>query len=536
MKTIRNYPQQAACILVLLLLLCATHVSGQEADFRKLSKTYTLHDDGSTEVRVEKDLLLHTHLAFNSLYGETFIVYNPEYQSVEFHSAYTTQADGTRIDVPENAFNEVLPSFAADAPAYNGLKEIVVTHTGLETGASIYLDYTLHTKAGYYPALDIDEIIQESSPVKAYTITVNVPESKALSYHLNASKIAPSVQKGNGTVRYRWNFKNIPASSKLPFLPLNHTDAIRLTASTATSAEDVLTGWAQSWDESLDTGWKTYARSLTESCKTPEEKADVLQKYVSTRIGNSGVSPEACGYKLRNANEVLRSAYGTETEKTNLLAALFREAGLNPRIVAVYPAGMAYGLQPIRSFAVMCGNRFYSALRQSTGIESRGGLDEVWAFDGQKASPLTVEARTKENILSLETRGDDWKQIPVNNGYAILEGKQKSDVHFWQMERLNSKRNVVLEIPGLIHTDYTHRITLPEGSELQTLPVEIKLEKPVGRIHISITKNENIVTVKRELELKKQQIPPSEYKDFREIINTWLDKNTEQVLVRLNEN
>lgn len=536
MKTIRIYPHTTAFLLILFFLSCAVHVSGKEADFLKLSKTYTLHEDGSTAVRVEKVLAIHTHLAFNSLYGETFIVYNPQYQDVEFHSAYTIQADGTRIDVPENAFNEVLPSAAADAPAYNHLKEMVVTHTGLETGATIYLDYTLRTNPGYYPALDIDEIIEEASPVKEYTITINIPENKPFSYHLNASKLKPSVQKEKGMIRYRWNFKNIPASSKLPFLPLNRTDAIRLTASTTPSTEEALTGWAGSWNENLDSEWQTYIRSLTETCKTPEEKADALQKYVSSQIGNSRVSPVMCGYRLRSAGEILGSAYGTEAEKTHLLAVLFRNAGLEPEIVAVYPAGMAYGLKPVRTLAVMYNNRFYSALRQSSGIESRGELDEVWAFDTQKASKIPVRAEVKENVLSLKTGADDWKQIPDNNGYAVLEGKQKSNVHSWQMDRLNSNRNVVLEIPNLIHADYTHTITLPEGSDLLTLPAEIKLDTPVGRVEISISREGNIVTVKRELELKKQQIQPSEYKNFRTIINTWLDKNTEQVLVRLNRN
>lgn len=533
MKTIRINRHTTAFLFVLFLLSCATHVWGKEADFLKLSKTYTLHTDGSTEVRVEKALVLHTHLAFNSLYGETFIEYNPGYQEVEFHSAYTIQADGTRVDVPENAFNEVLPSAAADAPAYNHLKEIVVTHTGLEIGATIYLDYSLHTKAGYYPALDIDEIVEEDSPVKAYTLTVDVPESKPFAYHLNASNLKPSVQKENGRIRYRWNFKNIPASPKLPFLPLNRTDAIRLTASTALSAENALTGWAANWNGTLDEEWKTFVQSLTGACKTPQEKADVLQKYVSSKIGYSRVSPEMCGYTLRTPGEVLRSAYGTEAEKTNLLAVLFREAGLEPEIAAVYPAGMAYGLMPVRSLAVMNDNRFYSASRQSAGIESRGELDEVWIFDTHKAYRKPVSAEVKENIVLLETKGDDWKQIPENNGYAILEGKQKSDVHFWQMDRLNSNRNVVLEIPNLIRADYTHTVTLPEGSELQTLPTEIDLDNPAGHVRISISREGNTVTVKRMLELKKQHIQPSGYKDFRTIILTWLDKNTEQLLVRL---
>jgi len=62
-------------------------------------------------------------------------------------------ADGKKVETPSNAFNEILPSFAAGAPAFNGLRDMVITHTGLERGAVINLDYTLHTAKDNTPAL-----------------------------------------------------------------------------------------------------------------------------------------------------------------------------------------------------------------------------------------------------------------------------------------------------------------------------------------------------------------------------------------------
>ena len=53
---------------------------------------------------------------------------------------------------------------------------MVVVHTGLELGATIYLDYSIITKPGYYPALDINERLQETSPVKECKVSISVPE------------------------------------------------------------------------------------------------------------------------------------------------------------------------------------------------------------------------------------------------------------------------------------------------------------------------------------------------------------------------
>ena len=162
--------------LVVLLFMVAPAKAVSEAEFGKLHKTYILHTDGSQEMRVQK--------AMNRLYGESFIVYNPEFQELKIHESYTRQKDGNIVKTPENAFVEVLPSAAADAPAYNGLKEMVVVHTGLELGATIYLDYSVITRPGYLPELDVCEQIEELSPIREYVLSVSVPENKPLHYEL----------------------------------------------------------------------------------------------------------------------------------------------------------------------------------------------------------------------------------------------------------------------------------------------------------------------------------------------------------------
>ena len=61
---------------------------------------------------------------------------------------------------------------------------MVVTHTGLEIGATICLDYTLTTHVGFYPFLDVAEQLQEHSPVKDYQIEITLPEEEKLTYGL----------------------------------------------------------------------------------------------------------------------------------------------------------------------------------------------------------------------------------------------------------------------------------------------------------------------------------------------------------------
>ena len=69
---------------VLVFVVSARPQQANESDalFNKVSKTFTLNADGSMNTRVVKQVKLLTYNAFHRLYGETFIVYNPESQKL----------------------------------------------------------------------------------------------------------------------------------------------------------------------------------------------------------------------------------------------------------------------------------------------------------------------------------------------------------------------------------------------------------------------------------------------------------------------
>ena len=103
-----------------------------DAQYISLLREYTLNADGSMDYRYVKEQKLITYRAFHSLYGETFVTYNPSFQKLTVNKCFTVMADGKTVETPSNAFNEILPSFAAGAPPFNQLRDLVITHTGLE--------------------------------------------------------------------------------------------------------------------------------------------------------------------------------------------------------------------------------------------------------------------------------------------------------------------------------------------------------------------------------------------------------------------
>ena len=63
-----------------------------DAVYLNLTKTFILNEDGSIVQKIEKEHKLLTYRAFQSLYGDTRIVYNPEFQQLQIDESYTIMA------------------------------------------------------------------------------------------------------------------------------------------------------------------------------------------------------------------------------------------------------------------------------------------------------------------------------------------------------------------------------------------------------------------------------------------------------------
>lgn len=507
-------------VTLAMLILALPMKAVSEAEFGKLSKTYTLHADGSQEMRLQKELTLFTHAAMNRVYGESFIIYNPEYQKLEIHDSYTRQKDGTIVKTPENAFVEVLPSAAADAPAYNSLKEMVIVHTGLELGATIYLDYSVVTCPGYLPELDVCEQVEELSPIREYVFSLSVPESKPLHYEWLNGKIAPVVKTADGMKTVTWTLKNVqPRPYSLDVsLPAGNIQAV--VASTYASKADAL----KVIKRQLENNGKDVselAQKLTAGAQTTEQKKDLLTVYVEG-LGNCSLTLSQTGYRLRPAFEVIRSAYGTEAEKVALLAALQQAIGIRAELKAAFPktedkdaAGLAAlsglfvtnnGVADIQDFiSVVDLNAQSVALKKVTHVVSR-------------TDTLRVSDKTGKMLA------DGYRKIDLpqaRGGWASYDGR---------MTALNTTRPVNLLLRHLPDETYTYIVKIDEGMKPTVIPTNKKIENPVGIMEVAVKKAVNKIEIIRTLKLKKQLITPADYPAYYCLMAEWMDINGNNLL------
>jgi hypothetical protein len=246
-------------------------------------------------------------------------------------------ADGKIVPSPENAFNEVLPRFASGVPDYNHLREMVVTHAGLELGCKVDLDYEIKSKAEYLPFLNENIVLQENVPVENLDIIVNVPDDTELNFKLIHIETQAKISKKKGYTQYTWNFKDLGGLAHEANQPHDLSFLPRLTFSNV-NMPDAISTLYNTIDLTLTNDIKEI---VTKRIWGKENKIQIireLQKIVSKEMNTFHIPLEYSAYSGRPLSEVWKSNGGTELEKIFLLKELLGYAGIESNIVlAVSP-------------------------------------------------------------------------------------------------------------------------------------------------------------------------------------------------------
>ena len=568
-------------LFLLLLPLFGRAAAAPEARYDRLSESWTLRPDGTLEYRCAKQLTLFTHTAMNGTYGESFIVYDPACQELVIHDAYTRQKDGTIVRTPENAFVEVLPAAAADAPAYNGLKEMVVVHTGLELGATVFLDYSVVTRADARPQIDVCRPLLQTSPVREYRLSFSVPAGTPVRTELLALSAKPSVSRKEGMETTGYVFRNLPAASREPEVSPAAGDVPVLTAVTASSAQAALQPLVAAF-AAPDATVTALAARLTEGCGDELSKMRALWSYVGSRIARCPLTLEAAGYRVRPAADVVATAYGTDAERANLLYALLTAAGLPAEPLAAYrvPAdepglgavsallvetsadGRTFRLVPGRNGDAAAG---YCRLRGLRDGKMREIEPQPRAFLYEAALKLSDDAADARlqitcdeaflpyagDTVSLLLPGASGsagvaasgrvactgsRTLPmkkVGDGYSLLTlpvpGCGYAQTAYADY---NTVRNSNLLLPYLSDETTDYLVELPAGTVCCTPAGERKVSNAAGMFVASVVKSDGRVSVSRTLKLKKRLIAPADYAAFRALMVEWNDADGRTLLFR----
>ncbi len=502
---------------IILVLAIAFSYSQENTDavFKKLVKEYTLNTDGSIDYREIKEIELHSHYAFHRLYGETFIVYNTDYQELKFNSAYTVMKDGKKVVTPDNAFNQVLPRFCNHAPAYNHIREMVVTHTGLEVGATINLDYAIHTKEGYYPGLMETELLLNSSPTEKLEIIVSIPEDKELYFNMINLDIKPDIKAEYGVKTYTWSFKDLPASSKERFQPADHTSEPQLQFSTLTFREAYDTFVNQeAFSIMTNETMNEAVEKVSSNCTDKFKIALKLQDIVCNNLGNINIPLEYSGYRCRNTIDTWKSNQGTPLEKALLLHALLEKAGIGSEVITAIPTsyyGNTGDLGIINTFAVKVNIKKHGDIFLKPDAMNSQTMNYNWG--GMAVLPLNLKGKVVPKFPKAEA-GEIEMEFEINidhaeepEGKAIIDIEKQNNPYYKIYKDSAYVKRMIKGTSGV--TEYKVINITPEETEVDvTFKPGIKTE---GLYHyLELPSASNGVDSWRMTQLTKQRSAPLE--------------------------
>ena len=541
MKTLSIY----IGILGMLLLAVLPVKAESEAEFRKLSKTYTLRADGSQELRVQKELTLFTHAAMNGLYGETFIVYDPEFQELTIHESYTRQKDGTVIKTPSNALVEVLPSSAANAPAYNHLKEMVVVHTGLELGATIYLDYSIVSKAGYLPELDVCCPVKELSPVKEFIFRLNVPAGKSVRYELLNASAKPVIAQGNGMKSFIWTLKDV---APRPYAYPSGRGNLGLVQAVASGMMPVFV--ASTWPgytEAVKYLQKQFAvgntsvvegkvAELTQGLEgNPQAMRNAIANYMAGlyQLGHCNVSLQDAGYRLRPASEVITSAYGTQAELVNLDVTLQRAAGLEAEVAVCALRPSVDGNRGLATvMSLVCQSKKMPEKVALTGTEE-ACLQPFMTITDLQGKKLMLEsylgAKEARTIDTLEVKSDKLQELA--DGWGIVPLSDPTPVHSLYAYAGNTSISEKILLPRMVDCALETIVRLPEGMKWSG-HADKEISNACGKVVFSYEAVKGGVKVTRSIRIDRQLQTPANYKELYALLSEWRDTNNHTLVVK----
>jgi hypothetical protein len=576
-------------LLLLLAASCSVQLTEEqkESDSVLIKQTheYTLNADGSMDYRYFHRRLFNSYLAFHRLYGESFVIFNPEYQTLEVTKSETTMADGKRVQSPSNAFNPVLPFQAADAPAYNHLREMVITHVGLEIGATVELDYTLSTKPGFAPLFSEKLMLNESSPIVELEVIVRVPKGETLNHILvnqtSGIKFSKKTQ-GNFDV-YLWTAQNVSALSNEGHQAEGFADYQTLIFSNKNfgDAFETLKG-ALTKEFSVDKSMESILKSGSKGW----DLAESIRNYVANGMNTYRVQPKYMGYRFRSPLQVWQGNGGNEAEKAILLAALLNEAGFKAEVaMGAYPhlinsevgiplafdkyvvkvefEGETRFLKSTQDEAAIPGNRTIISngddqvvpiqktslkmdLKANFEVGSNGSISGAATLrnnQGDKEKTLLggIDANAYKSVVITEGSDPIASSITLGKGFSAEKTGEYFTItlpHFAQgvasakIGELPTERTTRFELPYAYDETYEFSIKLPKGFVAVGTTHNEYLENEFGSVTISKEIGSDEIKIIRNLKLNQAIVPVEQYANFRLLMGLWADKNLNAIVYK----
>ena len=471
-----------------------------DAIYKLIRQRYTVRRDGTSEYNYRKELTLLRNRAITAYAdkGETFIVYNPAFQSLTVNECYTIRKDGSRVQTPKRAFVEQLPSDCQSCGRFNNLVELAIVHTALEYDCTIVLDYTI---TSHTDILQQKIQLTQDCPVERYEIIIDQPYDMDFFYSLQANGADISQPADKHTLHLVAN--NLRQSYADHYLPPSETIYPTLWFSNRTSVSPAMQQVRGKLPDAVNliNSERVRIRKLgnLNSHQRNLLLVEALRDYVADNIRTNNLPPSLLNHRSADAAQVWHSGCGTPYEKAVTLAALLRQAGF-------------YAYATVNEEQVLTADdKRFSLVGSGEATVSVVVDDEQLQLSATQKTPQRTPKSSSlfpEEINGFVVHTIPSKDCPIDINPAYLP----------------SQRTTPLQAARCDET-YSYKLLNEKTTLLKPVQFEYSVEG-LGSISISIKQVADHTEIVKHLSIEQDIIQPDQYKDFRRMMIDWNQYNT----------
>ena len=341
-------------------------------------------------------------------YGDIAIPYQPTSQNIGVNIARTITADGTVLQPPDEAYNDVTPPGLLSYNLYSDAMWKVISMVGLVPGVCIEYKVTLEDKvAGGETWITGGYNFQSTEAALETSYALQMPRAWHLQWEIanTTSQTNPLVPQisytENNTVIYIWRYGETSALELEDGMPHVNDIVPRLHYSSIANWQAVYAWYKElakdRYTPNADIEEKV--QQLIGDLETDEAKVRAIYNFVASKIRYVGIELGQSAYQPSYATEVFQVQYGDCKDKTTLLISMLDLAGIKayPCLISMAPYERIDTTLPFLSQF----NHIVAAV--PTGVDTYIWLDATAATCSYGDLPYSTQGRT--GFLISDTQG-----------------------------------------------------------------------------------------------------------------------------------
>lgn len=298
--------------------------------------SHQLDDDGTVTSTTHEITRLNSRKSIEKLGENRDLSYKPAYQQPTLNIARIHKPGGKIVEVEPRHVH--LRDVGTDYQVYDAGRQLIISFPSLEVGDVLEIKWTLRGKnpehlGQFFARYSFGD---PENPIFLDELRVRIPKAKTLKHASVVQKVEPKITETDKDRLYVWRMTPCPQLARDDDRPSREELRPAVVCSTFASWDEVA-AWkrkmrAECWECTAEI--KKVVAEVTRGLKTQEEKARALTYWVrrNVRYISAGSTHD---YTPHKPGDVLANRHGDCKDTSQLLAVMFKEAGLPAQLVTL---------------------------------------------------------------------------------------------------------------------------------------------------------------------------------------------------------